>query len=112
MKILVTGGAGYCGSFATRDLLVAGHQVVVFDSLYQGHRASVSADAAFVQGDVRDADAVARLFAVHTGFAGIMHVAAVTLAGGSVQQALKYLSENLGPGTNLLEPAVRHQFGR
>ena len=40
MKILVTGGAGYCGSFATRELLVAGHQVVVFDSLYQGHRAA------------------------------------------------------------------------
>jgi len=112
MKILVTGGAGYCGSFATRDLLVAGHQVVVFDSLYQGHRAAVPADVAFVEGDLRDADAVARLFAEHKGFDGIMHFASFTLAGESMQQPLKYLRDNLLAGANLLEQAVAHDVGR
>ena len=112
MKILVTGGAGYCGSFATRDLLAAGHQVVVFDSLYQGHRAAVPADVAFVEGDLRDADAVARLFAEHTGFDGIMHFASFTLAGESMQQPLKYLRDNLLAGANLLEQAVAHDVGR
>jgi UDP-glucose 4-epimerase len=112
MKILVTGGAGYCGSFVTRDLLVAGHQVVVFDSLYQGHRAAVPADVAFVEGDLRDADAVARLFAEHKGFDGIMHFASFTLAGESMQQPLKYLRDNLLAGANLLEQAVAHDVGR
>src|SRR5689334_8686792 len=86
MNILVTGGAGYCGSFAARALLAAGHRVVVFDSLYQGHRAAVPDDAAFVQGDLRDAGAVGRLFAEHKGFDGIMHFASFTLAGESMQQ--------------------------
>jgi UDP-glucose 4-epimerase len=112
MKILVTGGAGYCGSFATRALLEAGHEVVVFDSLYQGHRAAVPADVAFVKGDLRDADIVARLFSEHTGFDGIMHFASFTLAGESMQQPLKYLRENLVAGANLLEQAVAHGVGR
>src|SRR6476661_3663969 len=112
MKILVTGGAGYCGSFATRDLLAAGHQVVVFDNLYQGHRAAVPADATFVEGDLRDADAVARLFAEHSGLDGIMHFASFTLAGESMQQPLKYLRDNLLAGANLLEQAAAHDVGR
>src|SRR5690349_24062123 len=79
VKVLVTGGAGYIGSIAAAELIKAGHTVVVFDNLYQGHREAVHADAAFVQGDLRDVDAVARLFAEHTGFDGIMHFASFTL---------------------------------
>ncbi|HJZ49018.1 MAG TPA: UDP-glucose 4-epimerase GalE [Roseiflexaceae bacterium] len=112
MKILVTGGAGYCGSFATRDLLAAGHEVVVFDNLYQGHREAVPADVAFVKGDLRDADGVARLFAEHKGFDAIMHFASFTLAGESMQQPLMYLRDNLVAGANLLEQAVVHGVGR
>src|SRR5437762_711464 len=112
MKILVTGGAGYCGCFATRNLLAAGHQVVVFDSLYQGHRAAVPVDVACVEGDLRDADAVARLFEAHKSFDGIMHFASFTLAGESMQQPLKYLRDNLLAGANLLEQAVAHDVGR
>jgi len=36
LKILVTGGAGYIGSICAAELLAAGHDVVVFDNLYQG----------------------------------------------------------------------------
>jgi UDP-glucose 4-epimerase len=112
VKVLVTGGAGYIGSIATAELVKAGHTVVVFDSLYQGHRAAVHPDAAFVEGDLRDVDAVARLFAEHTGFDGIMHFASFTLVGESMQQPLKYLRENLVAGANLLEQAVAHDVGR
>jgi nucleoside-diphosphate-sugar epimerase len=41
MKVLVTGGAGYIGSVVTEELLKDGHEVVVYDSLYKGHREAV-----------------------------------------------------------------------
>src|SRR5438045_1258362 len=112
VKVLVTGGAGYIGSIATAELVKDGHTVVVFDNLYQGHREAVHPDAAFVEGDLRDPDAVARLFTEHTGFDGIMHFASFTLVGESMQQPLKYLRENLVAGANLLEQAVAHDIGR
>jgi UDP-glucose 4-epimerase len=112
LKILVTGGAGYIGSIASAELLRAGHEVVVFDNLYQGHRAAVPPEAAFVEGDLRDADAVARLFAEHRGIDGIMHFASFTLVGESMEQPLKYLRDNLVAGANLLERAVAHGVGR
>lgn len=112
MKILVTGGAGYIGSITTAELLAAGHEVVVFDNLYQGHREAVHPDAAFVQGDLRDTDAVARLFQEHTGIDGIMHFASYTLVGESMQKPLLYLRDNLVAGANLLEQAVAHDVGR
>jgi len=112
LKILVTGGAGYIGSITAAELLAAGHEVVVFDNLYQGHREAVPPDAAFVTGDLRDADAVARLFQEYTGLDGIMHFASFTLVGESMQQPLKYLRDNLVAGANLLEQAVVHGVGR
>lgn len=112
MKVLVTGGAGYIGSITSAELLKAGHEVVVFDSLYQGHREAVPSGAAFVEGDLRDADAVARLFQARRGFDGILHFASFTLVGESMQQPLKYLRDNLVAGANLLEQAVQHGVGR
>jgi UDP-glucose 4-epimerase len=112
LKILVTGGAGYIGSITAAELLAAGHEVVVFDNLYQGHRGAVPPDAAFVQGDLRDTDAVARLFQEHTGIDGIMHFASYTLVGESMQKPLLYLRDNLVAGANLLEQAVAHGVGR
>jgi UDP-glucose 4-epimerase len=112
LKVLVTGGAGYIGSITANELLQAGHEVVVFDSLYQGHRAAVPAGAAFVEGDLRDAEAVARLFREHRGIDGIMHFASFTLVGESMQLPLKYLRDNIVAGSNLLEQAVANDVGR
>lgn len=106
MKILVTGGAGYIGSITARMLLESGHQVVVFDNLYQGHLAAVPAEASFVQGDLADRSAVARLFADHPGIDGIMHFASYTLVGESMEKPLLYLRDNLVNAANLLEVAV------
>ena len=52
MKVLVTGGAGYIGSVTTEVLLSAGHDVVVFDNLTQGHREAVPPAAEWVLGDL------------------------------------------------------------
>lgn len=112
MKILVTGGAGYIGSIATAELLAAGHEVVVFDNLYQGHTDAVHPQAIFVEGDLMDRPAVKRLFADHAGIEGIMHFASYTLVGESVQQPVKYLRDNLIAAANLLEVAVVHGVRR
>lgn len=112
MRLLVTGGAGYIGSVCAAELVAAGHEVVVFDNLYQGHREAVPPEAAFVEGDLRDTNAVARLFQQHKGIDGIMHFASYTLVGESMQQPLKYLRDNLVAGANLLEHAVANGVGR
>jgi UDP-glucose 4-epimerase len=112
LKVLVTGGAGYIGSTTANELLQAGHEVVVFDNLYQGHREAVPAGAVFVEGDLLDAGAVARLFDEHRGIDGIMHFASYTLVGESMQLPLKYLRDNVVAGSNLLEQAVAHGVGR
>ncbi|EFO80703.1 UDP-glucose 4-epimerase [Oscillochloris trichoides DG-6] len=106
MKILVTGGAGYIGSATAAELLDAGHQVVVFDNLSQGHREAVPPAATFIQGDLADRAALAQLFAAHPDIDGIMHFASYTLVGESMQQPLLYLRDNLVNAANLLEAAV------
>ena len=101
MKLLVTGGAGYIGSIVSRQLLAAGHEVVVFDSLERGHRAAVAPDARFVQGDLRDANATAN--AVSEGFDGVLHFAALALVGESVSQPELYYHANVVGTMNLLD---------
>jgi UDP-glucose 4-epimerase len=111
-RILVAGGAGYIGSITTAELIEAGYEVVVFDNLYQGHVGAVHPQAVFVQGDLADRNALARLFAEHRGFDGIMHFASYTLPDESMQQPLKYLRDNLVNAANLLEQAVAHGVRR
>lgn len=112
MKILVTGGAGYIGSITAAELVQAGHEVIVFDNLYQGHTAAVPPEATFVEGDLADPRAVQQLFAAHPGIDGIMHFASYTLVGESMQQPLKYLRDNLVNAANLLEQAIAHDVRR
>lgn len=107
MRVLVTGGAGYIGSVAVERLIADGQEVVVFDNLFQGHRAAVHPDAAFVLGDLADRDAIdetMRRFAPDA----IMHFASRTLVGESVQEPFLYLGENVRNGLNLLESAIAH----
>ncbi|MFN2250654.1 MAG: UDP-glucose 4-epimerase GalE [Anaerolineae bacterium] len=106
MKVLVTGGAGYIGSVTTAELLGAGHEVVVLDNLYQGHREAVPPDAAFVEGDLADRAALAALFESHPGIEAVMHFASYTLVGESMAAPLKYLRDNVVNAENLLEAAL------
>jgi len=54
MRVLVTGGAGYIGSVVSEQLVKDDHEVVVYDSLYKGHRDAVVAGARLVEADLRD----------------------------------------------------------
>jgi UDP-glucose 4-epimerase len=111
MKVLVTGGAGYIGSAAVEQLIEAGEEVVVFDNLYQGHRAAVHPEAAFVEGDLADRAAIDAVMAEHKPNA-IMHFASYTLVGESMEQPFMYLGDNVTNGLNLLRSAVEHNVKR
>jgi UDP-glucose 4-epimerase len=106
MKVLVTGGAGYIGSVTAAELIRAGHQVVVFDNLYQGHRQAVPPEAELVVGDLADRNALAALFRDNPGIGAVMHFASYTLVGESMELPLKYLRDNVMNAANLLEAAV------
>ncbi|MCB1228653.1 MAG: UDP-glucose 4-epimerase GalE [Verrucomicrobiae bacterium] len=107
MKILVTGGAGYIGSITTEVLIKSGYEVVVLDNLFQGHRAAVHPDAAFVEADLADKPAVEAVFREHRP-QGIMHFASRTLVGESMAEPFLYLGENVRNALNLLELAVEY----
>jgi len=105
MSILVTGGAGYIGSIVAQELIRAGHEVVVFDSLVRGHRSAVPKEATFVRGDLLDQEALARLFEEHD-FLDVMHFAALIESGESMEKPSLYLRNNTLGSLNLLEAAV------
>lgn len=111
MKILVTGGAGYIGSVTVEQLIQRRHEVVVLDSLLQGHRAAVHPDAVFVEADLADRPAVDAVLAEHRPEA-VMHFASRTLVGESVEKPFLYLGENVRNGLNLLESMVAHGVPR
>ncbi|MDQ3621233.1 MAG: UDP-glucose 4-epimerase GalE [Verrucomicrobiota bacterium] len=102
MKIFVTGGAGYIGSICVEQLLEAGHEVVVFDNLTEGHRAAVDPRASLIEGDLQQRsnieDALTR-----THPEAVMHFAANALVGESMQNPSKYFRNNVGGGLNLLD---------
>jgi len=105
MKIFITGGAGYVGSFAVKKLVEAGHEVVVFDNLERGHGKLVSRlGAQLITGDLRDRKAVGS--ALDPSFSAVMHFAAYTAVGPSMKDPRAYFENNIGGGLNLLA-AVR-----
>ncbi len=100
MNILVTGGAGYIGSITSEELLRQGHEVVILDNLSTGHRAAVPDGADFVQGDIANQALVTDLLQKHQPEA-VLHFAASSLVGESMQKPTRYF-ENNTMGTLLL----------
>ncbi|MFC5747095.1 UDP-glucose 4-epimerase GalE [Actinomadura rugatobispora] len=100
MKLLVTGGAGYIGSVVSAQLLEAGHEVVVLDDLSTGHADAVPEGARLVRGTLRD-EAAGVLEG--GGFDAVLHFAARSLVGESVQKPGLYWDKNLGESLALLE---------
>ncbi len=102
MRILVTGGAGYIGSVVTEELVKDGHEVVVYDSLYKGHREAVVPEAKFVQADLMDTSVLRRTLA-DDEIEAVIHMAADSLVGESVEQPAKYYRNNVIAGLSLLD---------
>ena len=102
MRILVTGGAGYIGSVVSEQLVNDGHQVVVYDNLVKGHRGAVVAGAEFVNGDLLDAEGL-RETLKDKRIEAVIHMAAYSLVGESVEQPAKYYHNNMIAGLVLLD---------
>ena len=112
MKILVTGGAGFIGSHLLQLLQgQQGVEVVVYDNLSSGRREHVPKAIRLVEGDVRDAEGLANLFASE-GFDSVVHLAAQTMVPYSLSHPEEDCQINLLGLINILECcrkyAVKH----
>jgi UDP-glucose 4-epimerase len=109
-RVVVTGGAGYIGSHTCVELLLAGHQVVVVDSLCNAKAEAlrrVEALAgrslvAFHRADVRDRGALREIFAEEPVDA-VIHFAALKAVGESVRLPLRYYDNNVAGTLALVE---------
>ncbi len=111
MKLLVTGGAGYVGSFCVRALCERNHEVVVYDNLSAGHVAAVDKRAELVVGDLADASALEATIR-DAAFDGVLHFAAYLNVGESVNHPLKYYRNNVANTITLLDLMQKHQILR
>ncbi len=102
MKILVTGGAGYIGSVVTEELVRDGHETIVYDSLYKGHRAAVVESAQLIVGDLMDGELLRRTLSDNR-IEAVIHMAADSLVGESVEAPRKYYRNNVVAGLSLLD---------
>ena len=100
MKLLVTGGAGYVGSVCAKVLLDQGHHVVIVDDLSTGNADAIPEGAEFVDGDMVT---VAGDLLSGGSFDGVLHFAAKSLVGESVEAPQKYWYGNVVATLDLLE---------
>lgn len=112
MKILVTGGAGFIGSHLLQLLQgQQGVEVVAYDNLSSGRREHVPKGIRLVEGDVRDAEGLANLFASEA-FDSVVHLAAQTMVPYSLSHPEEDCQINLLGLINILECcrkyAVKH----
>lgn len=102
MKVLVTGGAGYVGSHAVRELLAAGHDVTVYDNLSTGHREMVEG-VPLIVADIADQP---NLLKALRGVDAVMHFAASAYVGESIANPAKYFRNNVEYGLKLVDAVL------
>jgi len=104
MNVLVLGGAGYIGSHAVHQLIDDHKNVVVIDNLETGHQAAIHPEATFYEGDIRDIDFLRNVFQ-QENIDAVIHFAANSLVGESMEKPLKYFDNNVY-GTQVLLQAM------
>ncbi|CAM3848774.1 UDP-glucose 4-epimerase GalE [Mesobacillus zeae] len=106
MAILVTGGAGYIGSHTSAELIRRGEDVIVVDNLRTGHRSAVKG-VRFYEGDLMDRDFLDDVFRTNT-IEAVIHFAASSLVGESVNKPLDYYQNNLVASHSLVSAMLEH----
>ena len=105
MKLVVTGGAGYVGSVCAETLIEAGHEVTVVDDFSTGNRYAVPDQAHLVEGNI--SDVIGDVLGSEP-YDGVLHFAARSLVGESMQDPAKYWHGNVGVSLDLLDAMRTH----
>lgn len=110
-NILVTGGAGFIGSFLVDELIRKGYRVRIFDNLehqvHGGKKPSyLNKKAEFIKGDVRNRNELQRAI---KGMDAIFHLAAAVGVAQSNYEIKKYIDTNIGGTANLLDILVNEK---
>ena len=109
MKILVSGGTGFIGSHTCVELLNKGHEVVIFDNLYNSQEEVVDKiktitgkDVTFHKADMLKPEELRPIFEAHK-FDAVIHFAGLKAVGESVRKPLMYYQNNLTGTINLCQ---------
>lgn len=108
IKSLVTGGAGFIGSYVAKELLEMGHQVIVLDDLSGGTTENIPEGAHFHEGSILDVDLIEALFQEHQ-FDYVYHLAAYAAEGLSHFIRRYNYQNNLIGSVNLINAAVNYK---
>ena len=111
MSILVCGGAGYIGSHAVHQLIEKGEEVVIVDNLQTGHRSAINPKAKFYEGDIRNHEVLDKIF-TENEIEAVIHFAANSLVGESMQKPLLYFNNNVYGMQVLLESMLKHNVDK
>ncbi|NRY60182.1 UDP-glucose 4-epimerase GalE [Clostridium beijerinckii] len=109
MSILVCGGAGYIGSHTVHELVKQNKDVIIVDNLQSGHMKAVNPKAKFYKGDIRDSEFLDKVFSENK-IDAIIHFAANSLVGESMEKPLLYFNNNVYGMQILLESIVKHDI--
>jgi UDP-glucose 4-epimerase len=101
---LVTGGAGFIGSHVVDALIAEGYRVAVIDNLSTGRRENLNAAAGFYEIDIRDVDAVSKVFEAERP-ALVSHQAAQADVRASLVDPAGYAETNIVGTLNVLQAA-------
>jgi UDP-glucose 4-epimerase len=108
--VLIVGGAGYIGTHMIKTLIASGYQVIVLDDLSTGHEDLVTGGV-FLKGSIADRNALTRIFTEHHVDA-VMHFAAFSQVGESVENPLKYYRNNIAGTLQLVETMIEKNIRR
>lgn len=109
MKILITGGAGYIGSFMVKAAIDKGYEVVVLDSLEKGHKEAVDQKAKIIVGDLKNKDFINSVFS-QDKFDAAVHFAGFISMAESVNNPYIYFENNVNASLNLMEAMIKNKI--
>jgi UDP-glucose 4-epimerase len=109
MRVCVTGGAGFIGSWVTKVLLEQQHEVTVIDNLSKGFRTLVPDGVRFIEGDLAD---IEHLPGWLRGHDAVIHMAAFIEVGRSVKEPLVFAENNIINSVRLLDSMHQADVGK